>query len=137
MKIESLYKYTVKYSDTDQMGFLHHSKYACLYENARWELFRNLGLSYKEIEEAGIIIPVIQMSAKFIKSIKYDDEIVILTEIVKPPTSKLEISYNLFNERKELVHQSEVILGFISKKTKKACRPPVELKCLLNKYLLT
>ena len=65
----------VTYSDTDQMGFMHHSNYFKYYETARWELFRNIGIPYPELEEEGIILPVTDASIKFIKPAVYDQEI--------------------------------------------------------------
>ena len=64
--------FKVSYSDTDQMGFMHHSNYFRYYETARWELFRSLGIPYHEIEEEDVILPVINASAKFIKPAFYD-----------------------------------------------------------------
>jgi acyl-CoA thioester hydrolase len=67
----------VNYSDTDQMGFVHHSNYVKYYENARWDAFRCLGLPYSKIEEADVLMPVIEMDLKFLKPAFYDDELVI------------------------------------------------------------
>lgn len=52
--------FRVSYSDTDQMGFMHHSNYLRYYETARWELFRSLGITYSEIEKEGIILPALE-----------------------------------------------------------------------------
>jgi len=59
--------YRVSYSDTDQKGFMHHSNYLKYFETARWELFRSIGIPYTEIEQDGIILPVINGSLNFIK----------------------------------------------------------------------
>lgn len=56
--------FRVSYSDTDQMGFMHHSNYLKYYETARWELFRSIGIPYNEIEEEGVILPVITASVR-------------------------------------------------------------------------
>jgi acyl-CoA thioester hydrolase len=64
-------KYRVSYSDTDQMGFMHHSNYLKYYETARWELFRSIGIAYPAIENEGIILPVINASLKFINQHPY------------------------------------------------------------------
>lgn len=67
--------FRVSYSDTDQMGFMHHSNYFRYYETARWELFRSIGIPYPEIEEEDIILPVINASVKFLKPAFYDQKI--------------------------------------------------------------
>ena len=73
--------FRVSYSDTDQMGFMHHSNYLKYYETARWQLFKSIGIPYPEIEKEGIILPVINASLKFIKPAFYDQEIIINTRI--------------------------------------------------------
>lgn len=67
--------FRVSYSETDQMGFMHHSNYFRYYETARWELFRSIGIPYPEIEEEDIILPVINASVKFLKPAFYDQKI--------------------------------------------------------------
>lgn len=73
--------YRITYSDTDQMGFMHHSNYLRYYETARWELFRNIGLPYTEIEDEGYIFPVVNVTIKYLKPALYDQEINIVTSI--------------------------------------------------------
>lgn len=136
MKIERSYSHIVRYSETDQMGFLHHSNYARIYENARWELFRNLGISYKQIEEDGILMPVVEMNAKFIKPLKYDDEVEVVTIIKESPTAKLKFDVYFLSKEQGLTHQAEIVLAFISKITLKACRPTNQIIEALNTYLV-
>ena len=61
----------VRYSDTDKMGFLYYGRYANLYEVGRVELFRSLGFSYRDLEDEGTGMPVINMESKFIYPIKF------------------------------------------------------------------
>ena len=61
------------YSETDQMGFVHHSNYVKYFETARWELFRTLGIPYKLVEGAGFLLPVIKMEMEFLKPAFYDE----------------------------------------------------------------
>lgn len=120
------HRYTakVKYSETDQMGFVHHSNYARYYENARWEMFRSMGIHYAQIEEDGILMPVVKMEAHFIQSLHYDEEYVVETQIKQLPRSVLELVYLISAGERGIVHRAKVTLAFISKITKKACRPP-------------
>ena len=71
----------VRYSDTDQMGYVYYGRYASYYEVARVELFRKLGFSYRKLEDKGIGMPVIEMNSKFLLPVKYDELISIRTII--------------------------------------------------------
>ncbi len=87
--------YRVTYSDTDQMGYMHHSNYLKYYETARWELFRSIGIPYTKIEEEGIILPVINASAKFIKPARYDQKITISTRIKSTRGARVVLNIRL------------------------------------------
>lgn len=123
------------YSDTDQMGFMHHANYAKHLETARWEVFRTMGLSYKDIESNGILMPVIDMQFRFIKPILYDDLIRITLRMQLIGSTRLLIKYQLFNEENLLVHKAETTLAFIRKETKKPCRVPDSIRELLSENL--
>lgn len=120
------------YADTDQMGFVHHSNYLKYLENARWEAFRILGLTYKQIEDEGILMPVIDVNLRFIKPIYYDDEILIKMKINLMSPTKLNIEYEIFNNSNLLIHSANTLLTFIKKATKKPCRIPEFIKEIIN-----
>lgn len=92
------------YADTDQMGFAHHSNYLKYLENARWEAFRKLGLTYKEIEDEGILIPVIDVKHRFLKPIYYDELVTIKIQLNFMSPTKLSIDYKLYNTSGEVIH---------------------------------
>lgn len=123
-----------KYSETDQMGFVHHSNYARYYENARWELFRKFLLPYDQIEKDGLLMPVVKMNARFIKPIRYDDEVSIVTRIAKLPKATLDFDIEILNKEGELVHRANVSLAFLLVKTQAACRPPKIVLEQLQKF---
>ena len=77
----------VRYGETDQMGVVHHGNYALYIEMGRIEWLRKLGISYKKMEEEGIMLPVISMQLNFKKSARYDDVIKVKTELKKMPTA--------------------------------------------------
>ena len=85
-------KIRVRYSDTDQMGYVYYGRYANYYEIARVELFRSLGFSYKKLEDRGIGMPVIEMESKYLMPIKYDENIKIITSIEEVPASKIKFT---------------------------------------------
>lgn len=127
-------KVRVGYSDTDQMTFVHHSNYVKYYENARWEAFRALGISYKDIEASGVLMPVISMKFDFLKPAFYDDLLTIKTTIKKYPRARVVFNYELFNESGELINSSEVVLAFLEKDTLLPCLPPENIMMALKEY---
>lgn len=120
-------KLRVRYSDTDQMGYVYYGRYASFYEIARVELFRSLGFSYKKLEEEGIGMPVIDMETKYILPIKYDEQIKINTTIENLPSSRISFKYEVYNQNNELANTAKTTLTFINLTNKKPVRMPAEL----------
>ena len=124
----------VRYADTDQMGFVYYGNYAKYYEIARVELFRNIGLTYKSLEEMGIGMPVIEMKTNFIMPAKYDEKLVVNIKIPELPKLKIIFFYEIFNEKNELINTGETVLTFINLLTGKPKRVPSIMKDKLSKY---
>lgn len=112
------------YADTDQMGFVHHSNYLKYLENARWEAFRNFGLTYKEIEALGILMPVVDVKLRYHKPIYYDEQIIIKMQFKLISLVKLSVDYHINDTNGELKNTATILLTFIKKATKKPCRIP-------------
>lgn len=123
--------YRVSYSDTDQMGFMHHSNYLKYYETARWELFRSVGIPYPVIEKEGIILPVINASVKFIKPAFYDQEIKIITIIKSFKGARIVFDYQAINETGEIINEAQINVACVRKNTGKACFPPKRISDIL------
>jgi acyl-CoA thioester hydrolase len=122
--IEHEYNFRVMYPDTDQMGTVHHSNYAKYYETARWELFRNLGITYRSIEEAGYMLPVIRMSTRFFKPIRYDDLLTIKTTLKTMKGARIWFIYKIYNANHELINEAETDLAFVHRDSWKPCIAP-------------
>lgn len=122
----------VRYSDTDQMGFMHHSNYARYYEDARTALFRKMGLPYSDFENEGLLMPVVKMDALFKKPLRYEEQFTVSTWLEKMPAATITFHYEIRNEKTETVHTARVVLAFLSSVTGKACRPPRVLLDFLN-----
>lgn len=122
--IEHEYQFRVKYPDTDRMGTMHHANYPKYYEEARWELFRSIGVSYSNIEEAGIMCPVISMNFKYIKTTRYDEHLRVKTTLTKIKGVRIWFSYQLYNEQNELINTAETELAFVGLNDWKPCLPP-------------
>jgi acyl-CoA thioester hydrolase len=124
----------VRYGETDQMGYVYYGFYAMYYEVARVESLRKLGVTYKEIEAMGIIMPVIENRSRYIAPARYDEQLTVVATISEKPSVKIKFEYEIYNERKELIHTGETILVFINKETNKPCRPPQEMERVLEPF---
>ena len=117
----------IRYAHTDQMGYCYYGNYAQFYEIGRVEALRNLGLSYKKIEESGILLPVIDFNIKYINPAYYDDLITVNTIIKELPSARIKFEYEIFNESGEKLNFGETTLVFINKKTNRPTKCPLEL----------
>jgi acyl-CoA thioester hydrolase len=115
----------VRYSETDQMSYVYYGNYASYFEVARVEAFRHIGFSYKEMEEAGILMPVLEYKTKYIKPAKYDDLLTIKVSIKEKPGIKIKFEYEVFNESDILLNTAETTLVFINKMGKPVLPPAI------------
>ena len=129
-------KIRVRYADTDQMGFVYYGNYAEYYEVGRVEMLRSLGLTYKSMEQSGIIMPVTELKCKYVKPALYDQEITVKVFVDKMPSLRIHFRYELFNELNELINLGETSLVFIDKLRNKACLPSEEFLEKLRIYFL-
>ena len=113
----------VRYGETDRMGYVYYGNYAQYYEVARVEALREIGFSYKEIEDRGILLPVIDFTIQYKKPAFYDDMLTIVTTIKELPGVKFTFHYECFNEKKELLNTGIVTLAFIDREKNKPCIP--------------
>lgn len=133
--IEHKHTLRVQYPDTDKMGTVHHSNYAKYYETARWELFRSIGISYSSIEQAGYLLPVIEMKTKFYKTTYYDAELTVITKIVGMKGPRIFFESTLYNQENELLNSCDIELAFVKKDTWKPCSAPLFVLEILQKYV--
>jgi len=117
-------KTRIRYSETDQMGVVYHGNYAQFFELGRTEWLRSLGITYKDMEISGIMLPVISLNCNFIKSALYDDVLTIKTILKKKPMVKIEFDYEIVNQKNELICTGNTVLAFMNRKTMKPARCP-------------
>ncbi|MBN1599821.1 MAG: acyl-CoA thioesterase [Bacteroidales bacterium] len=117
-------KIRVRYGEVDQMGYLHHGNYALYLEEARTTLLRELGLSYKKMEEEGILLPVKEMEIRYILPVVYDEEVTVKTMLINIPGARLDFKYEILNSENEIVCKAITTLVFIEAATRRPIRAP-------------
>ncbi|MFT5970786.1 MAG: acyl-CoA thioester hydrolase [Flavobacteriales bacterium] len=116
-------KLRVRYAETDQMGYVYYGNYAQYYEIGRVELIRSLGISYKQLEESGVMLPVLDFKIRYVKPAYYDDELTIITKIEELPSTRITFTFECKNAEGVLLNMGEVVLVFVSMETGKPCHP--------------
>jgi acyl-CoA thioester hydrolase len=124
--------YRVLYADIDQMGYMYYGQYAKLFEIGRVEALRSLGLSYKEVEDEGIWMPVYELNSRYIEPAKYDDLLTIKTTIKELPKVRIVFFTDIYSSEGILLHSAKVTLVFIRSSDKKLQLCP---KIMTNKLL--
>ncbi len=114
----------VRYVETDQMSFVHHSNYLKYFELARLEWLNFLGISYSQLEESGVLMPVVRASVEYIKPLFFDESFKITVSLIDPPKATLEFQYVVVNSKNITVCKGETVLAFLSKKTMRPTRCP-------------
>ncbi len=114
---EGIFSVRVRYSETDQMGYVYYGNYARFYEIGRTELMRSMGIHYKSMEELGIIMPVVSLEVKYLRPAKYDDLIEIRTRIKKLNDNAIIFESLIYNEENQLLNRGIVRLCFLDKQT--------------------
>lgn len=132
---EHVHQLRVQYPETDQMGTVHHSNYLKYFETARWEYFRELGLSYADIEAAGYMLPVTRCNMHFLRTTHYDAILRVHTRITGLKGVRIWIENKLYNETNELINKTEIELAFVRKGSWKPCPPPEFATNILTKLI--
>jgi len=117
-------KLRVRYGETDQMGIVYYGNYAEYLEQGRTEWLRDLGFSYKWMEENNIHLPVINLNIDYKSPAYYDDLLTITTKLVKIPTVRIEFYYEIHNEDAKLLVTANTALVFVDSTTKKLIKAP-------------
>lgn len=125
----------VRYSETDRMGYAYYGNYATYYEVARVEALRKLGINYRELEDEGILLPVLDFKIKYLKPAFYDDELLINVSITSMPTARILFHYEMFNSSGDLLNKGETTLVFVDKQTSKPCPCPVSIIDKLKPFI--
>ena len=123
-----------RYAETDQMGYVYYGNYAQYFEVARVEAFRTLGMSYRELEAKGFLLPVVSYNINFLKPALYDENLSIITKIIEKPSIRIKFDYETYNEKGELLNTASTTLVFVNKERNKPCTPPKEFMDMFKGY---
>lgn len=137
MKLE-LYHETairVRYGETDQMGYCYYGNYAQYFEVGRVEALREIGMTYKKLEEQGVMLPVLNYEVSFKLPAKYDDLLRIKTHIKEIRGSRLIFDYIVSNETDQIIAKASTTLVFVAKKSMKPIAPPDIFLQKIDKYI--
>ncbi|HEX3933549.1 MAG TPA: thioesterase family protein [Puia sp.] len=125
----------VRYAETDQMNVVYHGNYPQYFEVGRVEAIRQLGLSYKDLETSGIIMPVIEWTAKFVRPAHYDDLLTVRTTLrAMPVNHRIEFLQEVYNEKGKLLTTGNVMLYFLKSATMEKTDMPPEMAQRLQPY---
>lgn len=124
----------VCYADTDQMGYVYYGNYARYYEIARVEALRNIGFSYKEMEESGTMMPVYEYACKYLQPATYDDLLTVKVSVKTFPKVRIVFEYQIFNEANTLLNTGITTLVFINKNSGRPCPIPSELAAKMRPF---
>lgn len=132
---ETTHQLRVRYADTDQMNVVYHGNYATYFEVGRTESIRHLGFTYKDMEAMGVIMPVVEWHAKFVRPAHYDDLLTIKTMLKElPQDHRVEFFQEVYNEKDKLLTTGKAVLYFIDAKTKSKTNMPQQLREKLESY---
>lgn len=129
-------KIRVRYGETDQMGYCYYGNYAQYFEVGRVETLRSVGMSYKELEERGIMLPVSEFNVKYKNPAFYDDLLTITTHITEIKGARIVFQYEIHNEAKLLIAEAETTLVFVNKENMRPISAPEDFLKLMEAYKL-
>ena len=121
---KSTFSFRVRYNETDKMGVVYHGNYAQYLELGRTEWLRDIGFSYKWMEDNGVMLPVINLNINYKQSAFYDDDLTVTTKMVKTPTYRIEFYYEIKNKSGVVLVTANTTLVFINMNTNKLMKAP-------------
>ena len=117
----------VRYYETDQMGIVHHSNYIRYFECGRNAMLKEMGMPMEKVEASGVMMAVVAVDAKYKVPAKLGDTLRIVSIIDAPPTAKVVVKTEIYNQNEQLVCTGSVTLGFIDAITRRPVRCPEAL----------
>jgi len=124
--ITSTTKIRVRYAETDRMQFAHHTRYFEWFECARTELLREIGYSYKSVEDDGTFLPLVEANCKYIQPALYDDILEIHTSLKNLPRSTLKLDYQIIRSEDQILLAEAFTIHAMTNKNGRPIKPPIK-----------
>lgn len=129
--IEHIYTHRVRYREVDPMGLVYHTHYVDYFEAARTEFLRDMGLAYKDLEDSGIIMPVVDLAVHYKRPAHYDDLLEILTRVREMPETRVRIEYEVRRAGIDaILVTGHVTLCFVDPRRSRPIRAPERFRRL-------
>jgi acyl-CoA thioester hydrolase len=116
------------------MGYVYYGNYSLYYEQGHTEAIKSLGVSYKNLEEQGIMMPVADMKVRYKGPAKYDEMLKVVTRVNEMPNRSMSFATAIYNEAGKLINEGETSLLFVNANTRKPCSAPSVLIAALEPY---
>jgi len=126
--ITSTTQLTVRYAETDMMGVVYHGSYIPWLEVGRTQLLKELGLPYRQLEESGFRLPVLEVALKYLRPARYDDLVTIVTRLNERPLLRIRLEYEV-RRGEELLATGYSVHAFIDLQGRPV-RPPAAVVAL-------
>lgn len=114
----------VRYKDTDTMGIVHHANFITFYEVARTEMMRAFGRTYREMEDSGVMMPILGVDIEYFSPAYYDDVLTIKVMVPELPKVRMTFDHEIYNEEGTLLNKGRVVTAFVNGDTRRATRAP-------------
>ena len=124
--------YRIRYTETDQMGFAHHSNYLNYFEMARIEWLNIVGFSYAKLEKQGIVMPVVSAQVNFKSPAYFDDALRVKLLLEEMPKARIKLNYQIINDSEKELANGFTTLAFLDTKTNRPVRCPQSLLEILQ-----
>ena len=135
--IRSVIHFRVRYAETDRMKFAHHSRYLEWFECGRAEMMRELGYPYRQMEDDGVLLPLVEMGCRFKRAAHYDDLLRLETFLHQLPRARLRLDYRVYREEdNELLAEGFTVHAFINWEGR-ALKPPKKFMDIIRPYFGT
>lgn len=112
----SITKIKVRYAETDKMGIAYHSNYYIWFEVARGDFVKKIDITYNQMEQSGILMPLVETYCKYLRPSRYDDELIVKTSIEELTPVKIVLDYRVMNEATgKLIAKGKTTQTFINR----------------------
>ena len=129
--LQSRAQVTVRYAETDMMGIVYHGSYLPWFEIGRTTLLKEMGVPYRQLEADGYRLPVLEITAKYLRPAVYDDALTIVTTLREKPLLRIRLEYEVFRGE-ELLATGCSLHAFVDLQGKPV-RPPASVVAQMTK----